>query len=402
MGEETAILKLVPSNWFYNLSVYGFLRVLNDECKIDLEKEGVFKEDGSVEIDLDNYGLFKETEFISEEIKSVKLWDCLINAYLTTRQDYTDLEKKPLSEKHKKIRNSLFAKSGKFTNYINPSYFKFNVEPLLFKTLKDFLKFSSQKEEYIRKCQFCGEYPLLQDFLMIYPISNNILKKILESLNFLQIGQITILAPSLGKYPNSFWNLKSSVPLCLVCNILFPFYPLGIIDIGNNRKIFINAPSFKLIWKLNRHLEKIHSKEAIEDIKTLFGSAFINLVLDLNIKLGLWQRLSTEVIIFHGNNIDFYEIPPQILELLEDKEISTLLVKLNNFPVLELVISGKFNILEVLIHRFLRNFYRGFQNNDDLLKKFNLNQNDPQIGILLPKLYSLIVDKLKKSSEVLI
>jgi CRISPR-associated protein Cst1 len=426
MGEEKAILKLAPSNWFYNLSVYGFLRVLNDECKINLEKEGVFKEDGSVEIDLDNYGLFKETDFISDKVKSVRLWDCLINQFIKYFIKQEQSKKKPNEEELKKLKNLLKSSTpikeryegirGKvfyhLKNLFNPSPngddFKYRIDFWFFSLLPTFLKWAKKKKDIVVKCQFCGNYPLLDSFEKDkFKDSNDegeskAKLNAFERLRFLTSSHIENLGPSLNKFPNSFWNLESSVPLCLVCNILFLFYLLGLIDIGNNKKIFINTPSFKLIWKLNRHLEKIHSKESTEDIKTLFGSSFINLVLDLNVKLGLWQRFSTEVIVFHNNNIDFYEIPPQIIELLEDKEIGKILIKLNNFKILKLIMSGNFKFLEILISRFLRGLYNKSIKDDELLREFNLNRFNPQTGVLLAKLYALIVDKLKKPSEVLI
>ncbi|GEM_PF-2195220 len=391
MGDT--VLRLVPSNWFYNLSVYGFLRVLSKECTVNLKE--VFKEDGSVEIDLEEHGLLEETEEIAPGVRSVKLWDCLVEAYLITFKDYEEIKDKPFEEKHKKVRGRLFSKSGQFTNYINPSYFKENVESLLFKTLGEFLKWANNKEKI--PCQFCGDYPLLLEFLKENAIPNKTLQKVFRNLQFLKMEQLSLLGPSLGEFPNSFWNLNSSVPLCLVCNILFLFYPLGLTDIGGGRRIFVNAPSFELIWKLNNHIEKVHSKEAYKNIKTLFGLGFIDLVLDLNVKLGTWQRLSTEVIVFQGQNVDFYEIPPQILELLEDKRVSSLLVELSNLKLLEVFMSGNFKLFEVLIHRLLRNAESN--KDDELLKEFGLTYSPYKVKTL-SKLYALIVSKLKKPAEV--
>jgi CRISPR-associated protein Cst1 len=346
MGEETAILKLVPSNWFYNLSVYGFLRVLNDECKIDLEKEGVFKEDGTVTLSKDI-------------LHQVDLNDLI-----------EGLEKKSLISKER-----LFGgQKAYFSNTsLDSKKFKEKIQNIIN------LTFSKGRNEHL--CILC------------YTITKT---------NYQFNTSYGNLASAGRSFPNTYWNMVNNIYLCPICAGLAYFHISGFIKLNTGEGIFINTPSFKLIWELNRHLEKIHSKEATENIKTLFGSAFINLVLDLNVKLGLWQRLSTEVIVFYNNNIDFYEIPPQIIELLEDKEISRIVIKLNNFKILKLIMSGNFKFLESLISRFLRSFYAKSIDNDELLKEFNLNQSNPQTGILLAKLYALIVDKLKKSSEVLI
>jgi CRISPR-associated protein Cst1 len=198
-------------------------------------------------------------------------------------------------------------------------------------------------------------------------------------------------------FPNNFWNLNFEPLLCPICAGLAYFHIDGFIKITNKKGVFINTPSFKLIWKLNQHLEKIHAKDAYKDIKTLFGVAFIDLVLDLNVKLGLWQKLSTEIIVFKGQNIDFYEIPPQILELLEDKRISSLLTSLNNLKILDLFLSGNFKLLEVLIYRLLRS--AGSDKEDKLLKEFNLSYK-PETVEIMSKLYALSVSKLKKTAEV--
>jgi len=314
---ENSKFKLIPSNWFYNLSVYGFLKVLNNECGVNVEE--LFKEDGSVEIDLDKHGLFEETEEIAPGVKSVKLWDCLFRQYrifyltkLEAKSHLTDKEKKDLEkitnahsikELYKILRGKIFYE---LRNLFNPSDkgddFKFQIDLKVFKLLKPFLEFYKKVGNLIN-CQYCGEYPTLEEFLKefeqgkyfnclswtdeeIKRISDKefrALCKAFKRLRYLNFSHISYLAPSLDQFPNSFWNLNSSVPLCLVCNILFLFYPLGLIDIGGGQRIFANAPSFELIWKLNQHLEKIHSRGVYKDIKTLFGVAFIDLVLDLNI-----------------------------------------------------------------------------------------------------------------------
>ncbi len=301
----------------------------------------------------------------------------------------------------------LFTKGGEFENLINVQNENYRfITPILIKLLDNFLGWYQNNQNHL-SCQFCGEYPFIEQFIKYLETQkehNLLLKKkwselktVLQGLALLNIRQIKLLAPSADKFPNSFWNLNSSVPLCLVCNILFLFYPLGLIDIGNGQRIFANAPSFELIWKLNQHLEKIHSKGVYEDIKTLFGVAFIDLVLDLNVKLGLWQRLSTEVIVFKGQDIDFYEIPPQILELLEDKRISSLIASLNNPKILDVFLSGNFKLLEVLIYRLLRS--AGSDKEDKLLKEFNLSYK-PETVETMSKLYALSVSKLKKTAEV--
>jgi len=421
---ENTKLRLIPSNWFYNLSVYGFLRVLKEYCEVENLNE-FFKDDGSVEIPIQKINLFEETDEIESGIKSVRLWNCIVEAYLDylyhlnfIKLKFGKLSKKQLekiqrelsslkvlktknfSEKHKKIRGKLFSKSGFFQNFINPSQFKLNLEPLLFLTFKDFLIWSKQNIASF-KCQFCANYPLLDEYLTQTKIQNKPLKKILEGLIFLNYRQLPILGPSETAFPNSFWNLQSSVPLCLVCNILFLFYPLGLTRINETQEIFINAPSFKLIWLLNQHIEKLHSIKGYKDVKTLIGSGFIDLAVDLNIKLGTWQKLSTEVLILEGKNLYFYEIPSTVLKLLEDKKIASFLKELNSLKLLHEFINGNFKIFEILTYRILRNPDKVSE--DEFIKYFfNKISNPSWLASRLSKLYALINQHLKIHSEVLI
>jgi CRISPR-associated protein Cst1 len=218
------------------------------------------------------------------------------------------------------------------------------------------------------------------------------------------------------KFPNNYRNFKVIFYLCPICSGLAYFHICGFTPLEANKSeankgIFINAPSFKLIWLLNQHIEKLHSLEGYKDVKTLLGLSFIDLAVDLNIKLGTWQKLSTEILTLekiwneqkkkYEYPLYFYEIPISVLELLEDKSIASLLKELKNLELLKEFMNENFKIFEILAYKILRNPDK--VNKDEFIKHYFPTISNPSwIANRLSRLYALINQHLKVPSEVLI
>ena len=71
----------------------------------------------------------------------------------------------------------------------------------------------------------------------------------------------------------------------------------------------------------------------------------------------------------------FYEIPPTVLELLEDKKIASLLKELNSLKLLHEFMNGNFKIFEILAYRILRNPDKVSE--DEFIKYYFNNISNP-------------------------
>jgi len=103
-----------------------------------------------------------------------------------------------------------------------------------------------EKEESKLTCGLCGTNSARK------PNSNSKLEK---RLFVFQESHMRILEPSL-KFPNAFWNLNDSFLICSLCGYLTLHRHIPFVRTQEG-EIFINAPSFKIMWYLNEFSEKL-------------------------------------------------------------------------------------------------------------------------------------------------
>ena len=389
---ERKAITLYPSNWLYNAGVVGFLRVL-EKNKVSLQfdnEEGL--DEGTVIFDLTKqwksfsvryfltYFKIYADEVISD--KNKKEW------YSITRA----------KEKIRKLWGTLF--NVYFRGLFNPNTFSIRrgikIDNLFngknyWKNFNDFIDRALSPRSYVSSniiCSFCNR-----------KIYQN------EYKPFLTSEHIKILGASLREVPNSFWNgrIKGSNNICNTCTFMILNYPVGVIKLSDYSEIFVNAPSFKLMWYLNKYAKEIYEKQKIKEVKEILGMSIIEMATKLYVQLGKWAMMSIEVVSKYQDRIEFFSLPYEIILLLYDREIASLLNDIGEFKILNMVLNRKFNKIISFGEKILRialkpKMERKRQENNFINKEINLQKNRENLinfSQKLFRLYALINEKAK-------
>ncbi len=355
------VITLYPSNWLYNAGVIGFLMSLSEVEKIEVES---WFKDNLVEI---------------------------------PRSVFTKLKVKERYFGEGKIA-SIIGKSELYRNYINPSRkkdkenFPFFVEKLS--------KVAEIGEEF---CIFCS-----RNFALPTEIIEELLSSwdgfkdtFLPNLQKYGVAHNNLLAPSAGEFPNALWhgNRKSSFYVCPLCSFFIIHHHIPFAKNKTlNGEIFINAPSFKVMWYLNKFVEEILSKNNSYDLRKILGISFIEFAQRVHITLGAWSVMNIEMIIKKGENVDYYSLPYHISCILLQKDIASLISQTKEPVVLETVLKGDFEELLRLSHAIIRALSTGNRKDIPSELKSTKEQNLKELSKILPELYVKINSIIK--SEV--
>ena len=390
------MLILYPSNWLYNAGVIGFLKIL-ESCGENVEN--FLKDDGSVKIDL---SLFDKIKIGSAEIP--KFIKYLVD-YLVDDEDLNKWKQKN-EEKYKELKDKfgddfgykfirawgkLFASKTPFQNLVQREEWQ-NFE---------FANLISKIPEIVNPtnreivCSICGNY----NVKIFDPES-----KLEKRLKNLQITHLKELGPSIGEFPNAFWQLKSSSPVCLICITLILCHKESLISLSDNSEIFINALSFKVMWYLNKYAKTIYSKKQAKTLKEILGMSLIELAIKLNLQLGRWTSMSIEVVSKYKDEINFFSLPYEVAQLLSNKSIANLLDQIGEFKILNMVLDGKFNEILKFSERVFRVALKPknewSENENEFINenvKLERNKNNLiSFSQKLFKLYALIEEEIKK------
>ncbi|MEM5820913.1 MAG: type I-B CRISPR-associated protein Cas8b1/Cst1 [Candidatus Aenigmatarchaeota archaeon] len=339
-------IHLYPSNWLYNAGVVGFLRVLE---KLGERVEDFLKDDGSAEID-------RNGNLTTEEIFNI--WD-------------------RMTKENKYIWGGI---AGYYANQTENSIKK-RIENLIrgYST-------SSKKTNKI-SCFFCGD---------IVSISKS-------KASFYSQAYGNLLISSERTFKNSYWRFRSTDFVCPKCEFIVMCHHLGLTKLLDDSEIFINAPSFKLMWYLNKY-SSIFKATTIGQYKEILGMSLIEMASKFYIQLGRWEKMNIEIVSKHGNKIDFFSFPAEIVDLLTNKEIASLLTQIGEFKILNMVIDGKFkdilSFAEKVMRITLKKSDERTENEKDFIReniKLERNKkNLTEFSQKLFKLYALIEREIKR------
>lgn len=299
-------ITLYPSNWLYNAGVIGLMHVFH-LTNADIEKW--FQDDGSVKIKKD----------IFEKINVDQLY---------------------FGEK--KI-SSIIGKAQIYRNYLQIGWkdtFKFFVNNL--KELQE-----------VNDCGICSNGFYLPDGVINSCKHKENLEKFLQGIRMLDVRLNNFLAPS-KKFPNTFWNCSSSLRVCDLCGYILIHHHIALTNLSDNSEIFINAPSFKVMWYLNKFAEQILSKNKSYQIREILGISFMEFAQKVFVTLGAWSIMNIEMVIKKVDKIDYYSLPYEISRVLLQKEIASLINATKEPLILEIILNGKFSYLLNLSHKILR------------------------------------------------
>jgi len=353
---------LYPSNWLYNAGVVGFLRVLEK-----VKTKPVFKE-GTVELDISN--------LVVDDI--FDKWDELT---------------------YEKLRISYKGKKGGTKKY----YYANQTEKSIKSKISSFFKKdmnNKAKRKSKLSCTLCGQY------------ENTTLSK-MERLNQ-TFGNI--LFGSEKSFPNTYWMFKSREFVCSKCEFILMCHHLSLVPLqGEDIKkeaLFVNTPLFNLTIDLNEFVQKIIDGRRKYPIIKLLGSSFLQWAIKRRALLGAWTMMNVEVVIKKRiqtapnkfeDIIDYFDLPYHITRVLLDYEVASLIKRINEEKIFDLIVKGKFSELEKANYFVLRGLLK-LKNNqnildNDPLRKYisNIKQDNlNEVAKLLPELYAEIMRILGK------
>lgn len=366
MENQDKYIEFVPGNWLYNASVIGFLISLNI-----IENKNIneyFSKDGRV-------------------LLPKKVFSEL------------DVEKRYFSDM--KI-SSIVAKASIYRNYLQVS------------EKGAFVKFvwSLENLEKIGKCDISTEaYNLPTN--IIQHLEENGLKMFLNRIENYNMIFHADLGPSLSKFPNAYWNIKQSNKICHLLAFLIIHQHIGFISLKGGTKIFINAPSFKLMYELNKIINSSFEWSNDNSNRSLLAMSVIEYCAKTDATLGVWSGMNIEIVAVtkklkeNGQNddvIEYYSLPFSVIRLISNKRIASLLSEIGEFKILNLVLDEKFKELVEIAYRILKISIKEDDNKGDkkfiddtlFLEKNKYNKNVQRlIANKIMKLYALIEEQLK-------
>jgi len=167
-------------------------------------------------------------------------------------------------------------------------------------------------------------------------------------------------------------------------------------------EIFINAPSFKVMYELNNLVKETYgnaSKEETRSKREILATSVIEYSRKITSTLGLWTEMNIEVVTKTRNGIDFFSLPYDVIKIISDRKIAALLSELGEFKILNKVLDRNFSELTEIAYLLLRESTKDFNNrNNDLIKgllhRWENQNNITQTANRILKLYSLIEEKI--------
>ncbi|MEN3045121.1 MAG: Cas8a1 family CRISPR/Cas system-associated protein [Candidatus Hydrothermales bacterium] len=361
--EKENTITFYPSNWLYNAGVIGFLRVL-EELKLN---KNIYLEE-HIEIKLDKLNI--------DEIFDA--WDKLT---------------------FKKLRISYKNKKGGTQRY----YYANQTEDNIKKKIEAILEKSMLSEDKMKKrkklhfsCTICGNifYTTKSDIEVLKQTFGN------------------ILFGAERTFPNTYWMLRSGEVICPKCEFILMCHHIPFVVLGDKKEmkkgIFINTPIFKLTYDLNKFAEKILEEWEEREIKKILGSTLLQFAIKRKALLGAWTLMNIEVIIKEKDTINYFDLPYHITRILLDHEIASLIERIGEKKIFDLIIEGKFSELEKVNYFVLRGILK-LKNKDKILKNdpltnyvddYKNTEHLKKISKNLPELYVKITKILEREENM--
>jgi len=161
----------------------------------------------------------------------------------------------------------------------------------------------------------------------------------IENLNMVHNS---LLGPS-DKFPNAYWNLNDKFKICHLCTFILIHHHLALTKLSDGSEIFINAPSFKVMYEMNKLVKELFGKEKLsgKQKREILAMSVIEYSRRLNVSLGMWNQMNLEIIIKSREGIDSYSLPYHIVNLISDRKIASLISEIGEFSVLNIVLNGE-------------------------------------------------------------
>jgi CRISPR-associated protein Cst1 len=380
-------LTLYPSNWLYNAGVIGLLRVLQragvnaEECarsgKIELPQCAVELEQDGQQFNipllarewlLESWEQLTEKKSSTEGEKIKEVWGKLFNAWY---RGFFNANTQYLFKASKKSK-ALICQFGEFVKYLGQVCAGGN------------------------RCSFC--------------LGNSRF----SHKNIFTSEHSKVLGASAGDegVPNSFWNLncEQSLRVCDLCSFVLISHHLALTRLSDGSEIFINAPSFQVMWYMNKFAREVLGSASSEEMRTkrtLLAMSVIEYATKIQATLGVWTGMNIEIVNKRGGQIEFFSLPYEVIQLLSDRRIAGSLSGIGEFVILNRVLDQDFSRLMELGYRLLRiglkrDNERAKSENDFVNQTLRLEKNrrNPAgVAEQVFKLCAFIEEKRKRREE---
>jgi len=285
---------------------------------------------------------------------------------------------------YRKTVGSLFSKGGFYQNFYNPSQFGHLNKFIDLFTKEKILKYSGSPST--SSCGFCSEA-----------------KFEVEPINAMQMSS---LFPVFSQFPNAYWQNKEEAvtQICSLCKFLVVHHHLALTSLSDGSEIFINAPSFQVMYYLNKFVHEVFgalSAEEMRNKRNILATSVIEYATKVQATLGVWAGMNIEVVSRRGNQIEFFSLPYEVVQLLSDRRIAGLLSQIGEFSIMNRVLDQDFSRLMETGYRLLRIGLkpygeRGKSENDFINQTLRLEKNrrDPaRVADQIFELCALIEEK---------
>ncbi len=348
---------LTPANWLYNSGVVGFLSCLDRDDYLENFNNGD-------KYNFNGNGTIKINDLVFEKIK--------------VDENYFE---------NGKVIN-LKGKNAFYPNFID----KDGNQKSVFKD--DFVK--KIKDANKGECSICsnGRYVTLSNQL------NEDQKKFFNKIENLNMVHNKMLGPS-DKFPNAYWNLNDKFKICHLCTFILIHHHLAFTKLADGSQIFINSPSFKVMYELNRLVKELFGKEEIssKQKREILAMSVIEYARRIQTTLAQWVGMNIEIVIKSSDGIDFYSLPYETVQLISDRKIASLLSDIGEFSILNTVLDGRFDELVEIAEKIIKIKIKSERNKVDnqlvnsLLKR---DKNKNSLGIVSQKILDLYANIMER------
>jgi CRISPR-associated protein Cst1 len=328
-------ITLYPSNWLYNAGVIGLMRVLEE---------------------------------LGEEIEKFIFKDGTVGLLITKNSSEIFDKWVELSPKSKEGKSMVYGfKNAYYANQTEKSI-KHRIESLLGKST-----YKSGKIEF--SCSFCT--------------SKIKVKK--TDATFLNQAFGNILLGSEKSFSNMYWSNSASDFICKQCEFIIMCHHLALTRLSDGSEIFINAPSFQVMYYLNKFAREVFGALSAEEMRSkrnILAMSVIEYAIKVQATLGVWTGMNIEIVSKYRvkkdnkweDKIEFFSLPYEVIQLLSDRHIAGILSRIGEFAILNRVLDQDFSHLMETGYRLLRiglKAYgeRGKSENDFINQTLRLEKN---------------------------
>jgi CRISPR-associated protein Cst1 len=352
-------VEIYPSSWYYNACVQGFLETLAWGLGKDGQQqvEEMLQDDGRVVIpytliesgfSTNNTPVPSGYTLKDSEIPEMKRfgWWWVQYSYESGFVRKDDRGKSlDLHGMVETVSRNLFHKNALYPNLLQFSWDKV-----------DFLNSWFSLENTVGagiKCSFCGNHCRFDENSRIYDV-------------FFTRSLSGLLGDGPGVFPNLFWNTKPNLPICKYCRSYFLCF-----HIVHRNRFFVNSDSLKVNWHLNHLL-----RTQIGTEKSWRQQALMNAVHydpQLRRAMGSWGLQNLEILIFERGKVNCYPISANLAKLLLVPSISSLIGRISNRNVWDIVLKERFDYLLTITYKSLIVFLAGKGEDPDVIRAWGKN-----------------------------